>query len=505
VVPINRNILLVDDEPNTLSGYKRLLSSYFRVHTATSGTGGLQLLEKEGPFAALVVDYAMPGMNGVEFVINARRRAPRTTRIMLSGRGDLDIAIEALNRGSIFAYLKKPVSVEELLYTVIKAVEQYHDQRNDFSGLEDDQLSGLSHLYAGLHYSDLKDTSGAITCFREAQGCFRAQGDQTNILRTNNYLAGEIIETGQLEDDSLYAEELGEIVTEVSAILKAERSLLSPEDQQRYPFLASMTGDGGTGPPAGGQSVSALAGAAEIERFAVQLLGNFYITKGQKQLDEHFWKRPKAKLLFLYLATHRHKKIERDLILESFWPEMTVKQAANNFSSCLYTLRQVLAREIVYFDKGFCWLNKGAFVFDVDQFEAMAGIGSNRMQEGREIEAISDLEEAVSCYTGSYLEEYSYLDWIMVERKRLQRIYLKTLIDLAELLTRQGQYAQAAEVLEKAPVDENYDDAMLYKLIKYYIKAGKTGRAQVRYNYYRDLLIDELGIEPDPKIEQLLK
>jgi CheY-like chemotaxis protein len=51
-------ILLVDDEPNVLSGYRRTLESYLKVYVATSGFEGIAILESQGPFALVIVDYS---------------------------------------------------------------------------------------------------------------------------------------------------------------------------------------------------------------------------------------------------------------------------------------------------------------------------------------------------------------------------------------------------------------------------------------------------------------
>jgi response regulator RpfG family c-di-GMP phosphodiesterase len=118
-------VLFVDDEPNVLASARRQFRKDFDVHTADSGAAGLAILATAGPFAAVVSDMRMPGMNGAEFLAEARRIAPDTVRMILSGQSDLDAAIAAVNDGRIFRFLTKPCTSDALRAAVEAAVAQH--------------------------------------------------------------------------------------------------------------------------------------------------------------------------------------------------------------------------------------------------------------------------------------------------------------------------------------------------------------------------------------------
>ncbi|SDK91690.1 Response regulator c-di-GMP phosphodiesterase, RpfG family, contains REC and HD-GYP domains [Maridesulfovibrio ferrireducens] len=118
-------ILLVDDEPNVLSALKRQLRGVYDVETEEDPTMALLSLNNKKPFAAVVSDYRMPKMNGIEFLREVRKRSPETTRIMLTGYADLDNAIRAVNDGHVFRFLTKPCENEVLLENLKEAVSQY--------------------------------------------------------------------------------------------------------------------------------------------------------------------------------------------------------------------------------------------------------------------------------------------------------------------------------------------------------------------------------------------
>jgi len=122
---MNKKVLCVDDDPNILQGYKRSLRKQYDLHIAIGPEAGLQAIKTEGPFAVIVSDYAMPGMNGVEFLTRAKEIAPNSVRMMLTGFANMDNAIKAINEGNIFRFLTKPCAPEVLARSLDDGLEQH--------------------------------------------------------------------------------------------------------------------------------------------------------------------------------------------------------------------------------------------------------------------------------------------------------------------------------------------------------------------------------------------
>lgn len=118
-------VLLVDDDSNVLDGYRRSLSREFLLETAHSGTEALKLATDNGPYAVVVSDMRMPGMDGLQLLSKMRVQAPDTTRVMLTGNADTELAINAINEGHIFRFLTKPCSKEMMAKTLTAALVQY--------------------------------------------------------------------------------------------------------------------------------------------------------------------------------------------------------------------------------------------------------------------------------------------------------------------------------------------------------------------------------------------
>ncbi len=122
---MSRKILIVDDEAPLLAALRRQLHADFDICTAQNGETALKALEEDGPFAVVVSDMRMPGMDGAHLLEAVSRRSPDTVRIMLTGCSDQETAIQAINAGGIFRFLTKPCPAEVLRDAVEQALIQY--------------------------------------------------------------------------------------------------------------------------------------------------------------------------------------------------------------------------------------------------------------------------------------------------------------------------------------------------------------------------------------------
>lgn len=122
---MKNKILLVDDDAMVLAGLKRQLRAQFRIETALSGEEALKIIDEKGPFAVVVSDYYMPGMNGIDFLCKVKTVDPDTVRMMLTGSADMSTAIQAVNEGSIFQFHPKPCPADTLGKAIKSGIDKY--------------------------------------------------------------------------------------------------------------------------------------------------------------------------------------------------------------------------------------------------------------------------------------------------------------------------------------------------------------------------------------------
>ena len=119
-------ILIVDDEENVLNSLKRILKhENYDTFLAHDAMEALNLLEHE-KIDLVLADYLMPEMTGNELLDRIRVLYPDTFRLVLSGKADLNNAIEAINKGQIYRFITKPWHDEELKLIVRQALELKH-------------------------------------------------------------------------------------------------------------------------------------------------------------------------------------------------------------------------------------------------------------------------------------------------------------------------------------------------------------------------------------------
>jgi DNA-binding NtrC family response regulator len=117
-------VLLVDDERPLLELFAEALSPQFEVVMATSTREAGFLMHKKA-FKVVVCDHLMPGGNGLSFLVDAREEYPNTQRVLVTGYMKPEMLLRSVNEAALYRYLLKPVSLPELMKTVVEAAKLY--------------------------------------------------------------------------------------------------------------------------------------------------------------------------------------------------------------------------------------------------------------------------------------------------------------------------------------------------------------------------------------------
>ena len=121
---LKANILLVDDEEEFLKVLsQRLEGRGMKVDTSTTGEAAIEKTKVKG-FDAIVLDLAMPGVDGMETLKRIKSENPDLQIIMLTGHASVDKGVEAIKEGAV-DFMEKPVDLNKLL----KKIEEAKNQR----------------------------------------------------------------------------------------------------------------------------------------------------------------------------------------------------------------------------------------------------------------------------------------------------------------------------------------------------------------------------------------
>ncbi|MCX6639145.1 MAG: response regulator [bacterium] len=195
--------LFVDDEPFVLKALRRIfMDDNLDIGFACNGEEALQYLQ-ETEVDVILSDHNMPGLTGVEFLAKAKEIQPDAIRMLITGRGDMELALKAINEGSIYKFFCKPWEDDDLRISILRSLEfkqvqaQLRDQQEKLARFESysQTIITVSHYINNFNCAlmmsveNLK-TSPNLTPFERnlAATSFKASEKIREVLRILNRL-----------------------------------------------------------------------------------------------------------------------------------------------------------------------------------------------------------------------------------------------------------------------------------------------------------------------------
>ncbi len=143
-------VLFVDDEPDLLENYARILDGgSYRCVTTSSSLDVLDMVREHKP-AVVVTDFLMPGKDGMAILKEMHTAFPAIPVVMISAHATVGGVVEAVKVGA-FDYLTKPFTSDQLLITVRRAVEQHQLQKENADLKKKLQAGYFDHYFVGKH------------------------------------------------------------------------------------------------------------------------------------------------------------------------------------------------------------------------------------------------------------------------------------------------------------------------------------------------------------------
>jgi len=124
-INVQNNILVVDDEEEARLGLSKLLTvKGYNVFTASNGVEALEILRNQ-PTSIIITDIKMPEMDGLTFLKEIKRLIPGVKVVIITGYGEVETYLEAMNLGAI-EFLHKPIQFDDLVKVIKKVIDIRH-------------------------------------------------------------------------------------------------------------------------------------------------------------------------------------------------------------------------------------------------------------------------------------------------------------------------------------------------------------------------------------------
>ena len=137
-----KTVLVIDDETATLTMFRLFLNAYgYSVMTAENGETGLRLVREHLP-GIVFTDLKMPGMDGFEVLKQIKKTAPETEVIVITGHGDMDHVVRALNLDAT-DFINKPIGRSSLDAALKRAEARLKNDRRDHPPIQVEISSGV--------------------------------------------------------------------------------------------------------------------------------------------------------------------------------------------------------------------------------------------------------------------------------------------------------------------------------------------------------------------------
>ncbi len=195
-------VLYLDDEMNNLNSFKATFRFDYNVLLANNHEEAEALLNNpDNKIKVVLSDQRMPEVTGTEFFEKIRQSHPQCVRLLITGFSDIESVIEAVNRGHIFRYIKKPWIELDIKSAIEEAFKFY--MATSMLAETNASLQKAYNELTKFAYSVAHDFKGPVTSI---QGALRIIAEDVKEGKTRDLLNMTISSAAKLESfvDSMF-------------------------------------------------------------------------------------------------------------------------------------------------------------------------------------------------------------------------------------------------------------------------------------------------------------
>ena len=246
----------------------------------------------------------------------------------------------------------------------------------------------------------------------------------------------------------------------------------------------------------------------------INTLGGLSIQRGDAALTD--FRSVKIEAMLVYLAYHQGEAISRDALMHLLWPEKGASRAQANLRKSLSRLKKTLQPgdddpDYAIIDRNNAQLNSDFARVDVRLFESYLNACS---QHGRSHDpqcdtCIQNITQALTLYDGAFLDNFYvddspvFEDWLVMTRENLQQQAVRGLHLLTDYHESRADYVEALHYARRLIELDSLSEQAHCQYMRLLARRGERSAALAHYRDMRQMLLNELAVEPAPDTERL--
>ncbi len=237
----------------------------------------------------------------------------------------------------------------------------------------------------------------------------------------------------------------------------------------------------------------------------LDLLGGFSVRLDSREVPETAFARRKACSLLKLLALQSGHRLHRYQAMDRLWPDLPPRRSAAQLYKAVHHVRQAFATVdstlppdalLEIRDEVLSLKAPRGVRTDVELFEELAQAATRERD-------LSLLRKAVTAYRGDLLPTDLYEEWAAEHRDALQERFLELLVRLGEEYLGAGYLSEAGDVFRQVLAREPIREEAHRGLMRIYAARGSDARALHQYQLCKEVLVEELGVDPSTETTQL--
>ncbi len=252
------------------------------------------------------------------------------------------------------------------------------------------------------------------------------------------------------------------------------------------------------------------ASVGEIVRpltdLTINLLGPIEIFRDQSApFAADAWTTKRARDIFCHIASNKNRRVEKDILIDSFWGEDDLRTIEKNFHPTISHIRKALNSEqsfkqnfLVFRDGAYQLNPEFTYSIDTERFEALID-ESEKAKRSNEIEVYREkVDAAHKIYRGEFMSG-NYDDWAEELRFYYAEQYSRLLNALAEISFEEKKWSDALKYSKEILSEDPFREDAHRLVMKTLAAQGKPAAVQKQFKTLEELLDKELGVKPAPE------